>query len=140
MNATVSPEDAVFLGHTFAPRKTKGRNGAYLGFLPAVRAAARKKMSMKLGRWRLRLWITRSPDEFAGQINPVVRGWMHYYGRFYRSALLPLLERINTYLMRWAGRRYKRLRSYKRFKTWWLWILDRDPYLFAHWRWTRNYA
>jgi len=43
---------------------------------------------------------------------------MHYYGRYYRSALLPLLERINTYLMRWDGRRYKRLRTYKRIKTW----------------------
>jgi RNA-directed DNA polymerase len=65
---------------------------------------------------------------------------MHYYGRFYRSALLPLLERLNTYLRRWAGRKYKRLRTYKRVKAWWLGILDRDPDLFAHWRWARTFA
>ena len=62
------------------------------------------------------------------------------HGRFYRSALLPLLERINTDLMRWAGRKRKRLRTYKRFKAWWLGILDRDPDLFTHWRWTHHHA
>ena len=131
----------TFLGYTFRPRKAKGRDGGlYLGFLPAVSAAALKKMSTKLRRWRLHLWITRSLDELADAINPIVRGWMHYYGRFYRSALLPLLERINTYLKRWAGRKYKRLRTYKRVKTWWLGILDRDPELFTHWRWARTFA
>ena len=132
----------TFLGYTFRPRKAKGRDGGlYLGYLPAVSDAALKKMSTTLRRWRLHLWITRSLDELADAINPIVRGWMHYYGRFYRSALLPLLERINTYLMRWAGRKYKRLRrSYKRVKAWWLGILDRDPELFAHWRWARNHA
>lgn len=53
--------------------------------------------------------------------------------------MLPLLERINTYLMRW-GRKYKRLRSYKRRKAWWLGIIDRHPELFAHWRWADNHA
>jgi hypothetical protein len=51
-----------------------------------------------------------------------------------------VVERLNTYLMRWAGRKYKRLQTYKRFKAWWVGIRDRDPDLFAHWRWTRNYA
>jgi len=54
--------------------------------------------------------------------------------------LLPLLERINTDLKRWAGRKHKRLRTYKRFKAWWLGILDRDPDLFTHWRWTHHHA
>jgi hypothetical protein len=40
--------------------------------------------------------------QLAGQINPIVAGWMNYYGRFYRSQLYPLLHRINTYLMRWG--------------------------------------
>ncbi len=57
---------------------------------------------------------------------------MTYYGRFYRSALYPLLQRINTYLLRWAGCKYRRLRSYKRFTAWWSGILAREPALFTH--------
>ena len=53
---------------------------------------------------------------------------------------VPLLQRINTYLMRWAGKKYKRLRGYRRFTAWWLRIVKDDPTLFAHWRWTRTFA
>jgi group II intron maturase len=52
-----------------------------------------------------------------GEINPVVRGWMQYYGAFYRSALLPLLRRINAYLMRWLRKKYKRLASAKKARA-----------------------
>ena len=74
----------------------------------------------------------------AAWINPIVAGWMNYYGRFYRSRLYPLLQRINTYLMRWAGKKYKRLRGFRRFHAWWLGIVRHDPALFAHWRWVRT--
>ncbi len=51
--------------------------------------------------------------------------------RFYRSALHPLLWRVNTYLRRWAGKKYRRLRTYKRFKRWWAGLQQREPGLFA---------
>jgi len=131
----------TFLGYTFQPRGAKSRQGRmFVGFLPAVSAVALAAMSSQVRRWRLHLWTTRSLDELADWINPVVRGWMNYYGRFNRSKLTPLLQRINTYLMRWAGRKYKRLRSYKRFKAWWFGIIDREPELFAHWKWVRTFA
>ena len=50
-----------------------------------------------------------------------------------------LLARINTYLVRWARRKYKRLRAFKRFKAWWLGVVDRDPGLFTHWGWVRAF-
>ena len=75
----------------------------------------------------------------AEQINPIVAGWMQYYGRFRRSALYPLLQRINTYLMRWARKKYKRLRGYKRFRAWWSGLIDREPGLFKHWAWMREF-
>jgi group II intron reverse transcriptase/maturase len=131
----------TFLGYTFQPRPAKSREGKlFLSFLPAVSAVALSTMSGQVRRWRLHLWTMRSLDDLADRLNPVVRGWMQYYGRFRRSGLYPLLQRINTYLMRWAGRKYKRLRSYKRFKAWWFGITDRDPELFAHWRWVRTFA
>ena len=52
--------------------------------------------------------------ELARWFNPIVRGWMQYYGAFYRSALYPLLSRINAYLMRWIRKKYRRLRTDKK--------------------------
>jgi len=131
----------TFLGYTFQTRGAKSRDGRMVvGFLPAVSVVALAAMSGQVRRWRLHLWTARSLDELADWINPVVRGWMHYYGRFHRSQMIPLLQRVNTYLMRWAGRKYKRLRSYKRFKEWWFGIIDREPELFAHWKWVRTFA
>lgn len=64
---------------------------------------------------------------------------MNYYGRFYRSQMYPLLQRINGYLMRWVRKKYKRLRGFKRRYAWWYGIADREPDLFAHWAWTRGF-
>jgi hypothetical protein len=71
--------------------------------------------------------------DLALRVGSVVRGWMTYYGRFYRSAMAPLLLRVSGYLRRWAGKKYRRLRTYNRFKRWWAGLLERDPGLFAHW-------
>ena len=77
-------------------------------------------------------------DGLARWLNPIVAGWMHYYGRFYRSAMVPLLRRINTYLRRWAGKKYRRLRTHKRFMRWWAGLQHREPGLFAHWTQVRT--
>ena len=95
-------------------------------------------MSAEVRRWRLHLKTGHDLAGLAAWINPIVAGWMNYYGRFYRSRLYPLLQRINTYLMRWAGKKYKRLRSFRRFHACWLGIVRHDPALFAHWRWVRR--
>ena len=131
----------TFLGYTFQPRPAKTRKGGLMvSFLPAVSAAALVEMGTEVRGWRLHTHTRLSLNDLAGWINPVVRGWIQYYGRFYRSKLVPLLQRINTYLMRWAGKKYKRLRSYKRFKAWWFGIIDREPELFAHWPLVRTFA
>jgi hypothetical protein len=62
---------------------------------------------------------------------------MQYYGRFYRSALYRLLRRVNTYIRRWARKKYVRLHAYKRFKRWWDGVIERQPNLFAQWKWVR---
>jgi RNA-directed DNA polymerase len=131
----------TFLGYTFAPRGAAGKDGTrFTAFLPAVSREALTAMGRQVRQWQMHLWVGRDLAELAAQINPIVAAWMNYYGRFYRSRLYPLLQRINTYLMRWAGRKYRRLRSYKRFKPWWFGIIDRDPELFTHWRWVRTFA
>lgn len=53
-----------------------------------------------------------SLSALAREINPVVRGWINYYGRYYRSTMDPLLDRIDVYVRRRAQRKYKRLREH----------------------------
>ena len=132
----------TFLGFTFGPRQALSKDGSssYSRFLPAVSQDALTAMGQQVRQWRLHMWVRRDLVELATMINPVVVGWMNYYGRFYRSRLTPLLQRINTYLMRWAGKKYKRLRSYRRFQKWWFGLLDREPELFQHWRWVHTFA
>jgi len=62
-------------------------------------------------QWRLGRRTNDTLADLAEAINPIVRGWMNYWGHFYRSQIIPLLLRINTYLMRWARKKYKRLRG-----------------------------
>ncbi|MGW4135226.1 group II intron reverse transcriptase/maturase [Streptomyces mirabilis] len=129
-----------FLGYTFAPRKARYPDGkAFTSFLPAVSPEARKAMGQQVREWRIHRRTRLEFIELADWINPIVSGWMTYYGRFYRSQLYPLLRRINTYLMRWA-RKKKRLRSYKRFRAWWTGLVQRAPGLFKHWAWDREFV
>ena len=87
--------------------------------------------------------ISASTDEmwFVLHLLSPSASWrtMRYYGRFYRSALDPLLRRVSFYLKRWAGDKYKRLRTHKRFQRWWRGLQEREPNLFAHWQWVRSY-
>jgi hypothetical protein len=105
------------LGHAFRARRARGRNGRnFTGFLPAISPEALKAKGAELRRLRIHrrtdLWL----DELARWLNPIVAGWINYYGRYYRSALDPLLKRVNAYLRRWAGRKHKRPRTDKRFR------------------------
>ena len=130
----------TFLGYAFRGRGARSRNGRiFNGFLPAISPEALKAKSVELRRMRIHRRTDLSLDDLARWLNPIVSGWMNYYGRFYRTALDPLLKRVNVYLRRWAGRKYKRLRTHKRFSTWWTGLLSRQPGLFAHWRLARSY-
>ncbi|WP_433192228.1 group II intron maturase-specific domain-containing protein [Nocardia sp. CA-107356] len=132
----------TFLGYAFRPREAKsGRTGRYFAsFQPAVSPVALKDKSLQVRRWRMHRHTTNNLAELAEWINPIVRGWMNYYGAFYRSELYGVLQRLNTYLVRWAGKKFKRLRVYKRCKVWWERLVERQPDLFAHWAWMRAFS
>jgi RNA-directed DNA polymerase len=129
-----------FLGYTFRPREAWSKTGTpFTAFTPAISAAALKRISREVRSWRLHLRTGQTLNHLANTINPIVRGWMQYYGAFRRSGLYPLLRRINTYLMRWARRKYKRLRGMRAFSRWWAGLARREPDLFAHWKWVRAF-
>ena len=131
----------TFLGYTFRARKAPARHGKsmFTAFLPAISRQALKAKGAELRGWRLNLRTTSDLAELAEWMNPVIRGWMNYYGRFYRTEMFGLLRRINTYLVRWARRKFKRLRAFKHAKRWWNGLMQREPQLFAHWAWTPEF-
>jgi RNA-directed DNA polymerase len=130
----------TFLGYTFRARAARDRHGEmFTSFLPAISKDAMKRLNKEVRGWRLHLHNTWDLGQIARWINPIVRGWLQYYGRFYRSELYPLVKRINTYLMRWVRKKYRRLHGFKKAHAWWKKIGECAPHLFFHWRWTRGF-
>jgi len=59
---------------------------------------------------------------------------MNYYGRFYRSQCVRVLQYLNKVLATWARRKYKRLRRRRRASAHWLGrISRRNPTLLVLW-------
>ncbi len=130
----------TFLGYEFRSRSAENRNGQlFTTFSPAISPDALKAKSQQVRDWRIHKRVGSDLAELAEWINPVVRGWMNYYGRFSKSRLYRLLQRINTYIVRWARNKYRRLGSFKKAKQWWLGLVDREPGLFAHWAWISTF-
>ncbi len=123
-----------FLGYTFRARRVKGRDGYFIGFNPAISGKAKKAVSQKIRAWHLNRRSGTDLSSIAEDINPQVRGWINYYGAFYRSELRPLARRIDDHLVRWAMQKFKRLRG--RTTQAWTWLAtvrSRQPRLFVHW-------
>lgn len=125
-----------FLGYTFRPRLSKNRNGKFfVNFTPAVSNKACKAMRQTIRQWRMHLKPDIELVDLSRMFNPVVRGWINYYGRFYKSELYPVLRHMNQALIQWAKRKYKKLSRHQRRAERWLGrIAKREPQLFAHWQ------
>jgi RNA-directed DNA polymerase len=125
-----------FLGYTFRPRRARSRFGNhFLSFLPAVSGQEATRMRRELRRWRLHRRSDKTLTDLAGMLNPVIQGQINYYGRFYPSALHPTFRHLNDTLVRWAMRKYKRLRRHPaRARRFLATVARRQPGLFAHWR------
>lgn len=130
----------TFLGFTFRARKARSKHGVtFPCFLPAVSDGALKRMGAEVRSWRIHRRTGHTFAQLARFINPIVRGWIQYYGAFYPSVLRPFLQRINAYLVRWIRRKYKRLSGFKKSKQCFQDITRRYPGMFAHWRLCRTY-
>ena len=125
-----------FLGYTFRTRQVRGKQGNnFVGFSPAASNKSKKAMNKKMRHWEIQKRSDMNLGEIAFMVNPVVQGWINYYGKFHKTALYGLFKRLNFTLTRWVRRKYKRFRSRKRESVHWLGqIAECDPNLFTHWR------
>ena len=112
----------------------------FVSFTPAISPAAAKRIRIRVRRWRLNLRTSLSVDDLAHALNPIIRGWIQYYGAFQRSALVPVLRHIDRHLVKWVKRKYrKRGRYLKRAMRWLGQVARYQPGLFAHWRLARPF-
>ncbi|MEV2911076.1 group II intron reverse transcriptase/maturase [Paenibacillus larvae] len=124
-----------FLGYTFQPRKARTKHGKlYLNFLPAMSKKAMKRIRSQIKAWLIHRQVSRTLEELARWLNPYVQGWFNYYGQFYSSSLYRLCRYLDQRLVRWAQKKYKRLRHRKRRAVEWVRYVSRGNPLFVHWR------
>ena len=126
-----------FLSYTFRPRLSKSRYGKYfVNFSPAVSTATKTRLWREMRSWRVARRSDKTLTDLALMFNRKLQGWINYYGRFYKSMLYPVFRHLNDTLVRWAMRKYKRLRRHKtRARQFIAAVAGRQPGLFAHWRW-----
>ena len=106
-----------------------------VSFLPAASPKALKAIRQTIRQWKLHRRSDKSLEDLAREFNPIIQGWINYYGHFYKSVLVSTLYRVDAFLVRWAHSKYKRLRRRpKRARDWLARVVRENPRLFAHWR------
>jgi group II intron reverse transcriptase/maturase len=125
-----------FLGYCFRPRLVSARNGRlFWGFNPAVSDSALNDMRAAIRDLHILHQTQLSLEDIARQINPLLRGWIGYYGRYTPSALYPLLRYVNQRLLAWVRRKYERFKAHKvRASRFLLRLSTSCASLFEHWR------
>jgi hypothetical protein len=92
-------------------------------------------MRAKIRELCIRRRTELSLADIAHRINPLLRGWINYYGRYAPSALAPLLRYVNLTLVAWAMRKFKRFKGHKvRASRFLQKICGQSAHLFVHWR------
>ena len=115
---------------------TGGRTGEVLsGESNSVRGAdavVACRIRQTVRGWALHERSDKSLDDLARMFNANIRGWINYYGRYYKSALYPTLRHIDRILARWAHRKFKSLRRHRRRSQQWLEALRAASRICSH--------
>lgn len=125
-----------FLGYEFRRRWLKSRKGdMFLSFSPAICKEAKKDICRTIRNTGVRNRSDLSLEEVALWLNPMISGWINYYGRFNKSAMKPVMRQINLTLVKWCTHKYKTFR-YSKAKACQFMVdtFEKRPKLFAHWR------
>jgi RNA-directed DNA polymerase len=126
-----------FLGYGFRPRRARNRRDGTLftSFAPAIGGKARKAIAAEVRRWRIHRKNRLELQDLSRMFNPIIRGWVSYYGRYHPTALRRTFVGLNRRLVRWTQSKYRRFRDHQRRATRWLrHLAQRRAGLFAHWQ------
>jgi RNA-directed DNA polymerase len=133
--ARTIPQSFDFLGFTFRRRTARRKDGKlFPSFQPAVSSKAKKSIVKTMREWNIRRYSRFSIVTLSKALNPQIRGWLNYYGAFYKSALSDIRKAIQHRLYRWVKCKYPEKRTSRtRAYTWLDQIRKTRPQLFAHW-------
>ena len=126
-----------FLGYSFQPRSTatRGKGKLFLGFDCAISISSKKQIVDKMRTLGIPKLTHNSIVGVAQFLEPYIRGWINYYGKFRISMLNPIFQLLNRKLVQWARKRYKRYKtSINRAYDWLKRIRMQFPTLFYQWR------
>jgi RNA-directed DNA polymerase len=127
----------TFLGYDFCRRSvTNTRNKkVFQSFNAAVSSAAKKSMRAKTKETMKNIGTCKSLNDIANVFNPILRGWINYYGRYHKTELHSVFRHFNLSLIRWMMRKFKRFKGRKtrtaiRLEG----LVEKQPDLFVHWK------
>lgn len=126
-----------FLGFTFRKRLAQSKIGKrFVGFLPAMSNQAKQHVRSTIKQLRIHRQIHHTLASLANWLNPMVRGWSNYYGRFYRSEVVKPLLQVEIYVLRWVRSKFRKktgLLSTRCAMSYLDKVRKHNPKLFAHW-------
>ncbi|HHI92136.1 MAG TPA: group II intron reverse transcriptase/maturase [Gammaproteobacteria bacterium] len=125
-----------FLGYEFRLRMAVNRKGQkFVRFMPAISPSSAKAIRREIRSWKIQNRSDKSIDDLSRMFGAKLRGWVNYFGHFYKSALYPTFYNLNRKLVKWATRKFKKLRRRPRRAHYWLGsVAKRQPGLFPHWK------
>lgn len=125
-----------FLGYEFRLRTAVTREGRkFVQMMPAISPSSAKAIRKEIRSWSIQNRSDKSIDDLSRMFGAKLRGWINYFGHFYKSALYPTFYNLNRKLVKWATRKYKKLRRRPRRAHYWLGsVAKRQPDLFPHWQ------
>ncbi len=123
-----------FLGYTYRPRVSNGKHGMFVSFSPAISNDSKKAIRQEIKRMKIHFRVDKNIIDLSKLLNPKIRGWINYYGKFCGSELNTVFKYLNGILRKWARKKYKSLKKSKiKSKHWMLGVAKTFPNLFVHW-------
>ena len=126
-----------FLGYSFQPRTTKSKKTGelFLGYDCAISISSKKRIAEKMRELDIEHLTHRSIVGVAQYLDPFIRGWANYYGRFRLWEMNSIFQLLRRRLVKWARKRYKRYKtSLNKAYAWLERVKDQYPTLFYQWR------
>jgi RNA-directed DNA polymerase len=126
----------TFLSYTFRPRTAKDkfdRNKLIVLFNGAISNTAKTSIRHAIRKVLNPQWTNGTLEAFAKVLNPKIRGWINYYGKFFKSRVIRIFDYLDGLIQHWIAKKYKitaKAETLAKFKR----IKEETPVLFYHWK------